>query len=257
MFAFSKIVAFLISPINWIAFAFLYGLIARKPSRKRKGLILGTVLFFVFTNTFIVSKAMRLVQVPTIQKAEIEKPFKAGILLGGFLHYRSDTTRVVFNANGDRLFQTLDLYHSGLIEKILITSGSGMLQLPGFKEADVAKDYLVRIGVPADDILVESRSRNTYENAVQSKALLDSLGWNTSEDAYLLITSASHIRRSVGCFEKQGFEVVPYATTYRAEGAKRIIDMEHILPNTQALAYWKSITHEIFGLLAYRLKGFI
>jgi uncharacterized SAM-binding protein YcdF (DUF218 family) len=254
-FALSKILAFLISPINYILVALIIGVFAKSRKRKRRSFIAAAVLFLVFSNGFISNKSMSLIEMESVGRSDLPGTYAAGILLGGMIHYQSDSNLVNFNANGDRLFQTIDLYMSGKIDRIIISSGSGLMQLPSFRESYLIKKYLVGIGLPAGDILVETRSRNTYENAVETGLLLDELYGSRSAHQFLLITSASHMRRAVGCFRKQGIDVIPYSTTKRAVKGKQIFDIEMILPNPAALWQWKTVNHEIAGIVVYRLTG--
>ena len=254
-FLLSKVLAFLLSPINWIAFIMVYALLARNQKRKRKAWILSAIIFFVFTNSFITNTCMTQLEVDTLGRSNLEHPYEAGILLGGMIQYTSDTSQINFNANGDRLFQTIDLYQAGMIDKIMISSGSGLIQLPTLKEASLIKKYMVDIGIPADDILVETISRNTYENAVETRKVLEATyGSNLSEE-FLLITSASHMRRSRACFRKQGIDVVPYSTTKRGVAGPFVFESEMILPNARSFEHWKTIFHESLGLIMYKLSG--
>ncbi|MCP4124904.1 MAG: YdcF family protein [Bacteroidetes bacterium] len=253
----SKILAFIISPINWIAFVILFGLIVRNKRMKRRAMVAAIVLFFVFTNGLLVNKCMQLLEVNRIGKSELEEHYDVGILLGGMIHYQSDTNQVNFNSNGDRLFQTIDLYYSGYLDKILISSGSGLLLLPSLKESYLIKQYMVNIGIPEEDILIEVKSKNTHENSVETRKMLELLFSHPEERRYLLITSASHMRRASGCFKKQGLNMTLYSTTKRTDPGPFVFSSEMILPNPQAFDQWKVIGHEVAGLIVYKIEGYI
>ena len=79
--------------------------------------------------------------------------------------------KITFGSRADRLLQTVALYKSGVIKKILVTSGSADLLDTKIKEADLVKVYLREIGIPDSVILIENQSRNTLENAKFSKAM--------------------------------------------------------------------------------------
>ena len=68
-------------------------------------------------------------------------------------------------------------------------------------EAPVLKLYLEKIGIPGYDILLESKSRNTHENAVNMKSMLDQ---SFPGGKFLLISSGWHLRRATACFIKEG-----------------------------------------------------
>ncbi len=200
---------------------------------------------------------MKLIQLDSISRNELQGSYDMGILLGGMINYRSDTNLISFNQNGDRLFQTIELYKSGVIDKILISSGSGMIQYPAFKEAELIKRFLERIGIPTHDIITEAISNNTFENAVQTKKILSGYYERLSEKRFLLITSASHMRRAKACFEKQDIRVIPYSTVNKEYKGPVVFNYEMILPDPLALNNWKTITHEIIGFWIYRLKGYL
>jgi len=200
---------------------------------------------------------MQILEIDSLGSHELLESFEVGILLGGMINIDSDTNKVNFNSNGDRLFQTIDLYKSGRIDKILISSGSGEVQLPAFKESALIKRYLVKIGIPADDVYIEIQSRNTFENAVECKAIIDSIYGLEYNRKVLLITSASHMRRAKKCFEKQMISVVPYSTTKREQPGPFIFSSEMVLPDAEALSRWKVIGHEMAGLLFYKVGGYI
>lgn len=255
-FTASKLLSFLFSPINWIAAAFLVAVFSRQ-RRRRRALIAAIALFFVFTNGFVVNRCLGWLEPETIGRADIARPYEIGIVLGGMIGNNSGPDQVSFNQNGDRLFQTIELYQTGKIKKILISSGSGLLLHPEMREAVILRRYLERIGIPSQDILVEAMSRNTHENAVECSNLLTMLYGDPVKPEFLLITSASHLRRATACFKKQGLNVVPYSTTKRAAPARRVWHYEMILPDPDALWQWKVFFHEVIGLAVYRVKGYV
>ena len=68
--------------------------------------------------------------------------------------------------------------------------------------------------LPSRRILFEDRARNTYENAVFSR----SLAQPRPGERWLLVTSAAHMPRAVGCFEQLGWPVIAYPVDYRTTG---------------------------------------
>ena len=256
-FVFSKILAFLTSPINWIFFIFLFAILSKNQLRKKRAFITSFVLLVFFTNGFISNQFMKLVEMESVSRSELVETYEMGILLGGMISIQSDTTLISFNQNGDRLFQTIELYRSGKIKKILISSGSGMVQLQSFKESYLIKKYLGKIGVPSEDVFIETISNNTYQNAVESKKTLEQQFGDINQMTFPLITSASHMRRAKGCFQKQGINVIPYSTTKRVKPGTFIFRYEMILPDPHALSSWKVIMHELIGYTIYKFRGYL
>src|SRR5205085_1754856 len=155
-------------------------------------LVWGIAVFYFFSNSFILDEFMRLWEVPAISYTAISQPYDAGIILGGAISYDASIDRYQFQRQGDRIIQGVLLYRSGKIKKIVFSGGAGALNEPTSYEGPRVKALLLSIGISEQDILIEGQSRNTRQNAVYTKALLDK---NFIHGKYLLITSATHERR--------------------------------------------------------------
>lgn len=109
--------------------------------------------------------------------------------------------------------------------------------------------FLIDLGIPPQRILPEIRSRDTYENAIYSKAICDQYGFTRP----LVVTSGFHIKRAVFCFEKAGLAVTPYPcalTTWK----DMVFDWrQHLLPNIGNLSATAAALHEWIGLIYYRI----
>ncbi len=251
-FILSKVLSFLITPIVWVTIALLLSVLAKNKKLKAVSMVTGLVLFLFFTNSFILNEVMRKWEVKGIKEADINN-YDVGIVLGGMSSYDPVSKHIHFFQSIDRLLQALDLYSKGRIKKILITGGSGsMVYLD--KEGIYLKPYLERLHIPASDILVESESKNTRENAVFSAEILKKA--YPSGGKYILITSGYHMPRSIRCFAKAGVKAEPYSTD--AYSGKRIFYLDYLLlPNTQALQGWDVLAHELFGFVSYKVAGYI
>ncbi|MBM3519122.1 MAG: YdcF family protein [Alphaproteobacteria bacterium] len=98
--------------------------------------------------------------------------------------------------------------------RLVFSGGTGSL-IPGrLSEADVARVLFTELGIAADRVVFQGASRNTYEDAMLSHALVQPEAGET----WLLITSARHMPRAVGVFRRAGWPVVPYAVDYRTTG---------------------------------------
>jgi uncharacterized SAM-binding protein YcdF (DUF218 family) len=250
-FILSKVFQFLFSPLTWILILLIPAVIIhqKKPKTAKKMMIVAFIMLLFFTNPFILYEAMRAYEVDAVRKEELRKNYDYAILLSGMLTYDDYYDRINFQRSADRLMQTLDLYHEGRVKKIFITGGSGEIFNQKDKEAIILKDYLIKIGIPEEDILVESNSRNTYENAKESvKVLPPDKGYT-----FLLITSAFHMRRAVACFKKQGYSFDTYVTDRYA--GKRRWNIDLFVPKAEILSYWAILFREIGGLAAYKITG--
>ncbi|MGB3946756.1 MAG: YdcF family protein [Bacteroidia bacterium] len=248
-FTVSKILNFLLSPWVWIVIMLIYGILTAYPNRKKIVLKWSLILALFFSNPFILDECMRMWEVPAIDKSEL-KTYKVGIVLGGMSVYDSKLDRAQFFRASDRLIQAVELYKKGVIKKILFSGGSGRLLHPEMKEGNYINRYLLYMGVPAEDFIIESESRNTYENAVFTKMLIE------PDDTFLLITSAIHMKRSLACFEKQHIKVIAYSTDRYA--GPRKYELEHLfIPDASTLYNWTNLMHEFWGYITYKIVGYI
>lgn len=240
-------------PVVWILVLLCIALYNKENARRRKFLIAALLLFYFFTNDFIADEFMRAYEYPAITDNDVKKDYDIGIVLGGMLNFDSKLNREQFDRGSDRLFQALKLYREGKIKKIFIVGGSGSVLESGKLEAPIARGYLETIGVPALDILIESRSRNTHENALYAKPILDSAAPNGN---YLLITSASHMPRAYGCFNKAGIRTDRYSTD-RYSGPRKFVFDHMFIPDKYALTEWDVLLHEWVGLVSYKISGYL
>jgi uncharacterized SAM-binding protein YcdF (DUF218 family) len=146
----------------------------------------------------------------------------------------------------DRLIQAAALAHRYPNARILFTGGSANLVSSGAKEADQAAEVFVSLGIARERLILERQSRNTYENAVFSKAM----AMPKQGERWLLVTSAYHMPRSVGLFRKAGFPVEPYPVDWRVSN---IADFEIFA--VQGLRRTDIAVREWVGLVTYRLRG--
>ncbi len=181
------------------------------------------------------------------------------IILGGFIStisVNNQSPRTVFADGNDRMIQAISLYKKGVSDKIIYTAGTDSIFNLHTAEAILAKEFLLEIGIPDSAIITESKSVNTYENALFTRQILEKRDTAWQKKKYLLITSAFHMRRSMACFKKQGFNVTPYSTNFRALIESYTI-FNTIVPSYGALQNWTYLMKELIGVVVYKVKGYI
>jgi uncharacterized SAM-binding protein YcdF (DUF218 family) len=179
--------------------------------------------------------------------------YDAIIVLGGMSNYDPDLDRIQFSRGTDRLLQAIELWKKGVAKKIIFTGGSGSILHQDILESDQIKNYLHKIGIPDSVMIYENQSRNTHENATMTKPILQK---NFPNGKFLLITSAFHMRRSLGCFAKEGIAVTPYSTD-RYSGPYKFEFDYMVIPTAETLGDWNILFHEWVGCITYKFSGYI
>jgi uncharacterized SAM-binding protein YcdF (DUF218 family) len=172
------------------------------------------------------------------------------IILGGAVEQLLTERRGIPALNGaaERMTEAVALARRHPEARILFTGGQGTVVNRQETEADVARQLWASLGLEGERVVFEGESRNTWENAVFSQRVA---GPRPSE-RWLLVTSASHMPRSVGCFRRAGWDVTPWPVNYStAPGGQGWFDP----PFSFRLGQAEWAVREYVGLIAYRLLG--
>ena len=253
-FFLSKTLAYLVRPLVIVCGLFIAAWLTRKKGRKKILLVTGFTLLFFFSNEFIANEVMNLWEIKASPFADLPRTYTFGILLCGAAQSEvGPADRVYIRSAADRINHTLQLYKTGKIRKIIISGGSGRLVDIGTREADELASLLRLMGVPDEDMLVENSSRNTHESAVEVARILQA---HTRPADCLLITSASHMRRSLATFNRAGWLCTPFATDFHGHFRRFTFDILFI-PKLEALTWWQILLKEWTGYLSYWMVGYI
>ena len=248
-FILSKILFFLLMPFWWIMLLLVWIFFTKKTTIRKRLWICIVLTLVLFTNPFIYRSLVAAWQ-PDPVELSAGKNYSAGILLGGMAGYDRNS-KGFFGDASDRFIEAANLYHRGIIKKIIITGGTGELMQDGPPESYFLRQQLLYNGINDSAIIIESKSRNTFENGVFTKKITDSLRLNPP---FVLITSAIHMRRSTNVFKKAGFDFVIYPCDYKVY-PKRFSLENTIIPKIELLTEWSYLIKEIVGLYAYKLTG--
>jgi uncharacterized SAM-binding protein YcdF (DUF218 family) len=131
---------------------------------------------------------------------------------------------------------------------LVFTGGSGSLAKQVYKAADYAAVFFTEQGMDIDRITFERESRNTYENALNSKSIVAPL----AGEKWLLVTSAMHMPRSVGIFCKLEWPVIPYPVDHTVPPELEFSITWYLSAHLNDLMW---ALREWSGLLAYYISG--
>lgn len=221
-------------PSVFIFVLILIGLIFLRSSKKKrtgKILIIAGILFYYL---FSITPAADLIllslesKYQPVEKKELDKTGKIVLLLG------EKEASILRAGEVLRMFQYKKFQ--------IIISGTSALN-PEENPAKELKDYLFKRGVLAENIILEDKSRNTFESAKNIKAIIN-------KEPFFLVTSAYHLPRSIEIFQKLGNNPIPAPADFKMKQNYNTLDF---FPSAENLRKTDLAFHEYFGILFYRI----
>lgn len=262
-FGLYKFVKYGVYPLTWIvglyALALILTWLPASPRRLRWLRVSATAgfLLLLLISSPVVSATLMgtLESWHTPPATNVGEKLDAIVVLGGGIRDKG-TLRPAIDLSDESRHRALcgaDLYQQGRAQTLVMTGGDASIFGSGPREATAMKDWAIRLGVSAEAVVTEDRSRTTYENAVLSRRLL---GDHTS---IMLVTSAYHIPRATALFMKQGFRVTPYPCGFHTRNHPSDVwdnvDIFDILPDVGAMKETTVVVEEATGVAAYWLTG--
>ena len=252
-FILSKLVWFVFSPVNLAILLAAFAALLSFTRFARPARWLGVAALLAL-GLMAFSPLPRIVVRPLEdrfpQQDAAKGPVTGIIVLGGPIGVARDD--VVLLSAGARITKAVELARLHPQAKVVFTGGAANLISPvTTTEADGARLLFVGLGLPPERLLLEDKSRNTLENAVLTRRLVDP----KPGERWLLVTSAWHMPRSMGVFRKAGFAVEAFPVDYLSEGDRE----DFVRPYMRAprgLAIADDGFKEWVGLLAYWLAGY-
>jgi uncharacterized SAM-binding protein YcdF (DUF218 family) len=249
----SKLVPVVLYPLGLAILLALVALVFRRFRRIAGTALLLSILVLWAASMPVTANLLSLrweAAYPPVAIADLPKA-DAIVLLGGFAAQPlPPRTAPDLNAHGDRLFEAARLFHAGKASHIVISAGNLPWDTVVAPEAQWAGALLSELGVPADAIVLESASRNTYENATFTKPILAQKRWRK----VLLVTSATHMLRAMATFRKAG--IAATAATTDVDGTDPVFtSVLDFLPAADALSTTTDVIKEMIGMVYYRLRG--
>ena len=106
----------------------------------------------------------------------------------------------------ERINHALNLYRAGVVDYLIFTGGIG--QGDRMTESEVARQYALEQGIPADRIFIETSSRITYENLLEARKIVLAQGF----DRVLIVSDPLHMRRAMTMAHDLGLNAAPSPT---------------------------------------------
>ena len=253
-FVLSKTLGVFIVPSNLIIASGALGLGLIFSKRRRVGgwLLAGCVAAILICGMSPIGALMLLPLESRFPPWKPEMGDPAGIIvLGGGVDPELTAARgtPAISSSGARIVVAAELAHRYPKARLVYVGGNSSLRSANFSEADVAEGIFKNLGIRADRVQLERKSRNTDENVRFSMPLVDP----KPGERWLLVTSAWHVPRAMGLFRKAGFTVDPYPVDWRTSGWSDAYTFQ--TDWISGLDLTNTAAHEWLGLIAYRLTG--
>ena len=249
-FVLSKILTIFIFPLPFFLTLSLIFSFFIQEKKIRFGLFFCLLSLWIFS-TFFVSQFLihSLEKNYPPKKIHQLETVDAIVVLGGMLNqFVLHKNQIELLSSADRLTDAIYLFFEKKAKIIVYTGGSGSLFHQDISEGQVAKKFFLRFKIPKENFIIEAKSRNTIENAIYTKEILQ----KHKIKSILLITSAFHMRRALESFHSQGIKkIISYPTDYRS--LERKFTFEFLIPSVGGLENSTIAIKEWIGLLAYKI----
>ena len=259
-FILSKVVQFCIEPLNWVIIFIFFGLLflsLRKPHLCKRFLVFALLDLLIvgwLPTSEVFLRSLENV-IPKIDIAKLSEDEIGGIIiLGGAIEggeIALDRGEISIYSSAERVTKAFELIRKYPDLPFIFSGFSGRITPRGVSEADAFKQLIQEQGLVSRDGYYENQSRNTYENAVFTVPIIAEIEKGGPTKPWLLITSASHMYRSVKIFQKQGLNAIPVPVDYQTGRSLSwtSFDLE------KGAQQWNKLMHESVGLAAYWITG--
>ncbi len=252
-FYFSKKLWLYFNPVNILLYLLFIGIIFNF-TKKKLYKIVNIIILILFilvilpTGKYFIWKLEGSYSIPRTFSEDVDGILILGGGMNEFLTYQYD--QINLNDNVDRLTESIYLMKKFPNAKVIFSGGVGTFSKSKLSGADVAKMFYKRMGINIENIIFEDKSRNTYENFLFSKKFIDI---NENKN-WLLVTSASHMRRAMNVAEKLNLNFKAYPVDFKLR--KEFKTNEWYTPKYPSnIKYFHLATHELVGLIVYYLTG--
>jgi uncharacterized SAM-binding protein YcdF (DUF218 family) len=232
-----------------------------KPRWAALPILLTMILLAVTSSAWVSDWVVRSLEYQNLPQANIPKADAIVVLGGATRPAVPPRPWVEVAEEGDRVLYAGKLYREGKAPRVILSGGrvdwDGSNNQP--EAADMA-ELLKTMGVPESAMLQEPTSRNTRENAVNTKQIMDQQGIRK----ILLVTSALHMPRSLKIFQKLGIDTIPAPTDFLSTDQERQAFQNtteaitlNSLPDAERMRNTTRALKEYVGIGVYWLRGWL
>ncbi|MBF0538223.1 MAG: YdcF family protein [Nitrospirae bacterium] len=246
----NNIVSILINPILYV----FIGLIVLLLSKKRRRLLIFSLILYLYVTSIPYTTNQFFARYWKVNDTyDSSVTYDATVVMAGvtdanlyvanhFPFYVPDTH--VFNVSSiERLWAGVYFVKNGFARRLLL----GQWRLKTYNEADVVKKYALSLGLKEQQIYIYATVNRTIDEAKGIKTLNDKQPMNR----LLLITSESHMRRTLAMFKKQGLHPDVFSTNKHGTH----VDFFSFLPTAGSLERSYDCFYELACYVFYYLMG--
>lgn len=174
------------------------------------------------------------------------EPADAIVVLGGTVVPAKKPREQPEEPYGERLSRAAQLFLFKKSSLIIVSGGTAFpfLENKPQPESMSMKEYLTNFQIPKTQIIEESKSRNTEENALYTAQILKTLNLRK----IILVTSAYHMPRAMKWFNRIGVKITPFPTDFKSESAFK---WKSVFLSPEGLVDFSLALKEYLGLLAF------
>jgi uncharacterized SAM-binding protein YcdF (DUF218 family) len=249
----SKLLDVLLSPLAWALALLVAALLARRSPRRASALAaLAAATLYASASPLVANAAARAVEAGAVRTARDGAIYEVAVVLSGSVDAAATAAsgELQLGDAAERVLAAWELLREGRARHVLLSGGPPDPRPGAVVEAEVVAARLRAWGADPSRILVEGASRNTRENAVASARIVRERGFRS----VLLVTSAAHLPRALGCFRAAGLE--PDALPVDRRAGEVRVTVDSFLPRAHALATTTEAVREWAGRLVYRAVGY-
>jgi uncharacterized SAM-binding protein YcdF (DUF218 family) len=262
MFFLSKFLPLFIYPLGltFILMTIAIGIFWRYPKWSAISLSSALTILLLASNGWISQELARSLEWQYLPTGEVPNAEAIVVLGGGVKPASYPRPWIEVNEAGDRVIYGAKLYREGKAPWLILSGGRVDWKEGGGSEAADMAELAQTMGVPISAILQDTKSFNTYENAVNVRKILESKGIKGN---ILLVTSALHIPRSMLIFQNQKIEAIPAPTDFLVtkgdweDSQNWQMFLLNLVPNAHSLDRTTKALKEYVGLIVYYFLGWL
>jgi uncharacterized SAM-binding protein YcdF (DUF218 family) len=250
-FYMSKILWVATDPVNATVIASMLGALLLFTGRWRgaRRLVLGGIVGLAVLGFSPVPKLLLRPLEERLPRPPDTRPVAGLVVLGGISWARGEVT---LSSTGTRILAGIRLAQEHPHSTVAFSGGNPTIGgSEAETEARAAAMLLAAAGIARDRVVLENRSRNTWENALFTRDLVRP----RAGQRWLLVTSAFHMPRAIGAFRAVGLELEPHPVDFRTERERRT-DLVPFGHAADGLALAGIAIREWVGLAVYYLAGY-